>query len=138
MASKNKSARASDMALIVLSIIGCLFWLALLFFALFLGGSPGPGYARTVPMRYVCLIALGLAGAVIGTITATRSPRGASSRGKAAAGTAALLGAAGSVPMFLLELTAIGVVCLAAGLLPPVLYFVQSATRDNNCYRRNY
>jgi hypothetical protein len=96
-------------------ILGIIFWVIMLLYALLLGGSPGPGYERTVPMGYAAIIALGLAGAIVELAARRKSSVGMVI-------TAAVLGAAGSVPFFLLGLTAMGIIALAVGIVFPCAY----------------
>ncbi|HWQ75802.1 MAG TPA: hypothetical protein VN441_10835 [Syntrophomonas sp.] len=103
----------------VLLIIGgafsILLWLALLFYGFFLGGSPGPGYERMVPIAYAGVMALGFFGAVVGLM-------GVAAGKKAALYAAAVLGAVGSAPLFLLELPAAGIIFLLIGIAPLLVY----------------
>jgi hypothetical protein len=124
----NKITRVPDVLYIILSSIALLIWLVLLFFAVFLGGSPGPGYERTVPIIYTGIMALGLLGAVFGIAAgiigaATKRP------GIALPICAALLGAIGSVPFFLLDLTAVGLFAMFVGILPSSLYLLLTQKR---------
>ncbi|MDR1620494.1 MAG: hypothetical protein LBS18_07530 [Clostridiales bacterium] len=95
------------------NVLAILFWLALLFYGFFLGGSPGPGYERTVPMSFAGVMAIGFAGAVVGLVGIVKAPKG-----KPLLTAAAVLGAVGSAPLFLLELPVVGVIVLLIGLVP--------------------
>lgn len=58
---RNNSAKGTlipKILLIIGSAFSILMWLALLFYGFFLGGSPGPGYERMVPIAYVGIIFL--------------------------------------------------------------------------------
>lgn len=120
---RDKTTRGSSILYVVLSVIALVIWICFLFFALFLGGSPGPGYDRTVPYIYVGIIALGVLGAVIG-LTAGIKGTGEKPAGKILPVCSAVLGAIGSVPFFLLELTAAGIIALLVGVLPDLLHLV--------------
>ena len=102
-----------------------LLWLALLFYGLLLGGSPGPGYARMVPIGYVGIMALGFCGAAAGLI-------GIALRKKAVFFAAAILGAAGSIPLFLLELPEAGIVFLLIGIQPLLGLLTRSRKRSGD------
>jgi hypothetical protein len=117
-----RPSRAPAITLIAGSAAGVLFWCAMLFFALVLGGSPGPGYERTTPLSYALVIGLGLAGAIVGLVAGVKSVRGKSVL--AAAIAAVVLGAVGSVPFFLLELPEVGVIALALGILPATVSLI--------------
>jgi len=95
-------------------IIGAAFWLAMLFFALFLGGSPGPGHARTVPLLYIPIIALGFIGALLSIAAAVKA-----NRGRSLAVLSILFGAAGCIPFFLLQLTLMGLIVFAVAAAFP-------------------
>jgi hypothetical protein len=101
----------------VLLIIGgafsILLWLTLLFYGFFLGGSPGPGYERIVPIVYAGVMALGLTGAVVWVVSMIKTPKE-----RVPLFTAAALGAIGSIPLFSLELPTVGVVFLLIGVAP--------------------
>jgi hypothetical protein len=99
--------------LIFVASLTILLWLALLFYAFLLGGSPGPGYERTVPMSFAGVMAIGLAGAVVGLVGIAKAPKG-----KPSLIAAAVLGAVGGVPLFLLELPVVGVIVLLTALAP--------------------
>ncbi len=99
--------------LIVGGVLGILFWLALLFYAFFLGGSPGPGYGRTVSLAYVGVMGAGLFGAVLGLIVLVRGKKG-----RIGLPQAALLGVIGSVPLFLMELPVPALAALIVGIAP--------------------
>lgn len=98
--------------LILLMIFAILFWLTALFFGFFLGGSPGPGYERSVPLAYAGVMALGLLGAAVG-LAGIAADKGAKPLLIAAA-----LGVAGSLPFFLMGLYAAGLAALLAGAAP--------------------
>lgn len=123
-----KGTSIPGILLIVGSLFGALFWLAMLFFSFFLGGSPGPGYERTVPYYCVAIIGLGFAAAIIGLIAGIKSIIG--SRLSIMVFIAIPLGAAGSIPFFLLSITKLGIIALLFGLFPPLLYlFLSVLTR---------
>ncbi|MGX8701224.1 hypothetical protein [Caproiciproducens sp.] len=112
-------------ARIILALVGVfclLFWLGLLFYSSFLGGSPGPGYERNVPAAYVGMIASGLLGAILGLIgVVTRKPRTPLF--------AAAFGILGSIPFFLLSLPEIGILALIAGIEPLLGLFTRKKGR---------
>lgn len=118
-----KSNRVPAVLYIVLSSIGLFIWLGLLFFAFFLGGSPGPGYERGVPYLYAAIMILGFLGAII---SLTSGIKGINNRhvGKLTTVCAAVIGAIGSIPLFLMELNAVGLFALAASVLPSALYLI--------------
>jgi predicted membrane metal-binding protein len=111
--------------LIVVASLTILFWLVLLFYALLLGGSPGPGYERTTPMSFAGIMAIGLAGAVVGLVGIVKAPKS-----KPSLIAAAVLGAVGSVPLFLLELPVVGVIVLLIGLEPLLGLLIRPNTRE--------
>jgi hypothetical protein len=125
----NKTTRFPGVLYIVLSSVALLIWLGFLFFALFLGGSPGPDYERTVPFMYVGIMALGLVGAVLG-IAAGKRGLGAKPAGKALPICAALFGAIGSLSFFLMELAPVGLFALLPGILPSLLYLLLTRKRE--------
>lgn len=90
-----------------------LFWLVLIFYALFLGGSPGPAYERTVPIAYAGVMTLGLFGAALGLAVLVRGKKG-----RLGLLLAVLFGAIGSLPLFLLELYAVGWLAFIVGIAP--------------------
>jgi hypothetical protein len=96
---------------VTVSVLACILWLALLFCAFFLGGAPGPGYERTVPVSYCGVMLFGLVGAVLGTVGIGES------KSKYLI-PAAVLELAGSIPLFLLELPVVGAVYMILGVLP--------------------
>jgi len=122
MEKTQRPPRIPGILLIVGSVIGVIFWFIMLFFAFFLGGSSGPDFGRTVPLLNVPIIGLGFAGAIIGLVAGIKSMRGANASLRRMVTLAALLGAAGSVPFFLLELTGMGLVALAFGIVSPAAY----------------
>lgn len=68
MGNPAKGALTPKALLITGGVFSILPWLALLFYGLFLGGSPGPGYERMVPIPYVSVMASGFFGAAAGLI----------------------------------------------------------------------
>jgi len=114
-------SRFPGILLIIGSVIGVIFWFIALFYAFFLGGSPGPySVDRTVPLLYVPVIGLGFVGAIVGLVAGIKSTiRGANAPVSRLVVLAALLGAAGSVPFFLLDVwVEVGLVALAFGIAP--------------------
>ena len=105
---------------LILGVFAFWFWLIMLFYAFFLGGSPGPGYERSVPLIFAGIIAFGWLGSVLaivnGIIDLKRKPAI-----KALPVCAALLGILGSVPLFMLDLAFVGIIALLLGILPPLL-----------------
>jgi hypothetical protein len=91
--------------------IAIVIWFIMIFFALFLGGSPGPGYDRQVPVSYAGIIALGLLGAIVAIV-------GHAAGKKAFLVAAAILGVIGSVPLFMLSLPAVGIPFFLLGIAP--------------------
>jgi hypothetical protein len=129
---KSKRKRIAAVLYIILSVFALLFWLVFIFYAVFLGGSPGPtSYERGVPFLYAGIMALGLLGAALG-IAAGVKGLGAKPAGKVLLLCAALLGAVGSVPFFLMELTEIGLFALIPGVLPTLLYLLLRGKRPND------
>ena len=124
MRDNRRTIKLPGILLIVCSGIGILLWLVMLFFALLLGGSPGPGYERTVPLFFAGIILLGLFSAAAGLAGGIASMCGARKPAFAMIIIAALLGAAGSVPLFLLDLAPVGVFYGLVGVLPPAVCFV--------------
>ena len=120
--------KSAMIVLKVLLIVGAclmiLFWLVLLFCALLLGGCPGPSYERTVPMSFAGILAIGLVGAVIGLVGIAKAPKS-----KLSLIAAAVLGAVGSAPLFLLELPVVGIVFLLIGLAPLLGLLIRSDKR---------
>jgi len=115
---------------IILGVLACLFWFGMLFYAFFLGGSPGPGYERTVPIVFACIIAFGWLGSILALINSIIDlirKRAV----KALPVCAALLIVLGSVPFFLLDLVLIGMIALLLGLLAPLLslFFARESTK---------
>lgn len=98
--------------LIICDVLGILFWGGILFYSVVLGGSPGPGYERSVPYIYCGIMTLGLMGSGIGL-----AGIGIAQKRKLLL-LAAVLGEIGSVPLFLLELPVVGVFFLIVGLTP--------------------
>ena len=113
---------------VVLSVFALLFWLIMLFYAYFLGGSPGPGLERSVPLMYAGVIAFGWLGSVLAFINGINSLKRKQAR-KALSICAALLGACGSIPFFMMDLTLVGFIALTLGILPPLFSSVRIAEK---------
>jgi hypothetical protein len=96
---------------IVGQVIAIFIWFIMVFYALFLGGSPGPGYDRSVPVSYAGIIALGLLGAIIAVA-------GHAAGKKTLLAAAAILGVIGCVPLFMLDLPAVGLPFFLLGIAP--------------------
>ena len=103
--------------LVGIGVAGILFWLIILFFGFLLGGSPGPGYERTVPLLYAGLMIFGLVGTIVGII-------GNVARKAPILVVAAILIVLGSIPFFLLNLFVVGIVIVLISLIAPVLGIV--------------
>lgn len=121
---KQKPARFPGILLIVGSAFGLLFWFVMLFFTFFLGGSPGPGLERTVPTVHAAIVGLGLAGAAVCLAAGIKAACGSYNAQDVLIALAVLLGSAGSIPFFLLDLAAVGIVALVFGIMPPVVYLL--------------
>ena len=128
---KTKRERIAAVLYIILSAFALLFWQVFIFYAVFLGGSPGPGFERQVPFAYAGIMALGYLGAALG-IAAGIKGLGAIPAGKVLLLCAALLGAAGSVPFFLMDLAVVGVYAFLVGVLPTLLYLLLRGKRPND------
>lgn len=111
MENPAKGTLIPKVLLIIGSAFSILLWLVLLFYGVFLGGSPGPGYERMVPTAYAGVMTLGFFGAVAGLI-------GVAAEKRAALFAAAVLGTVGSLPLFLLELPAAGIIFLLISMVP--------------------
>lgn len=107
----------------LLSGIALPIWLVFFVIAYFLGGSPGPDFERSVPNLYIGVIALGFLGAVLALATGVMGLSAKPAR-KYLPLCATLLGVMGSVPFFLMDLTAVGLFALPVGILPTVLYLI--------------
>lgn len=118
---RKKPTRIPAILCTLLSGIALLIWLGFLFFTFFLGGSPGPGYGRSVPSSYIGVIALGFLGAVLALAAGVMGLTAKPGR-KILPLCATLLGVMGSVPFFLMNLEAVGLFALLVGILPPLLY----------------
>jgi hypothetical protein len=97
--------------LTVFSGIGIFLWLGMTLFALLFGGSPGPGYDRTVPMIAVLVIAFGFVGSIIGITAGVKALRGAKKASIIRLGVSAAFCASGSIPLFVLDLFLISFIC---------------------------
>ena len=128
---KTKRNRIAAVLYIILSVIASLIWLGFLFFALFLGGSPGPGYERGVPLPYAGIMALGLFGAALGIAAGIRG-LSVIPEAKALPICAALFGVIGSVPFFLLDLAEVGMFAFLVGILPTLLYLPLRGKRSQD------
>ncbi|MDR1131566.1 MAG: hypothetical protein LBL15_04020, partial [Oscillospiraceae bacterium] len=128
---RNKFTRVLAALYAVLSAIALLIWLGFLFFALFLGGSPGPDYERSVPYLYVGIMTFGLLGAVLG-LTAGIKGSGTKPPPRVLSLCAALSGAAGSIPFFLMELPAVGLFALLLSILPTLLYLLLAPKKSRD------
>ena len=119
--------------LIVASIIGMFFWLAMTTFAFLMGGSPGPGYERTVPINYVVIIALGFVSTASALAIGKKKMRGFSKI--TAIILLVLLVVSASIPLFLLELTEIAAIAIVIGFLPICFLFLikKSTKKNSNC-----
>jgi hypothetical protein len=73
-------------------------------------------------MSYALIIVLGLVGAITGIAAGVRSVRGKNMLVQGIA--AAALGAVGSIPLFLLELPAVGIIGLALGVVPAAVCLI--------------
>lgn len=126
MEKEQKPMRAPGILLAVGSVVGILFWLIAVFFALFLGGSAGPDAAqRAVPLHYVAMLCLGLVSAAIGFGAGIKSAaRGANIAMDLLLIWCAILSAAGTIPFLLLGLTQVWLIALAFGMLPLASYVV--------------
>jgi hypothetical protein len=110
-----KKSKVPGILLIAGSAFGILFWLAALFFSFFLGGSPGPGYERSMPLISVAVMCFGFLGAALGLVAGVASLLGANAAARAMVIIAALLGVAGSVSFFLADLGAVGIFVMLIG-----------------------
>lgn len=124
MQKEQKPVRVPGILLAVGSVIGILFWLIIIFFALFLGGGAGPASVeRAVPLHYVAIFCLGLVAALIGMRMGIISAmKGAKTVMGSPLIWCALLGAAGSIPLLLLGLTEVWFIALAFGMVPVAVY----------------
>lgn len=111
---------------IVVSTIALTAWSGLALFSLLFGGSPGPGYERTVPLANIGIMMLGIAGAVFSLIGAFLWAKAA----KPLPVAAAALGILGSFPLFSLGLVGVGLVFLMLGILPPILCFTFARRKE--------
>lgn len=136
MNKKQKTSKVPGILLIVGSFIGILFWSVMLFYAFFLGGVPDPGSERSVPLSYVSVIGLGFAGAAVGLVAGIISLRGAKAATHIMIIISTLLGTAGSVPLFLLELAPVGVLFWVVGVAPPAVYFLLTRNTLRCQFRR--
>ena len=123
--------KASCVIGVILGVLACLFWFGMLFYAFFLGGSPGPGYERTVPIVFACIIAFGWLGSILALISSIidlMKKRAV----KALPVCAALLIVLGSIPFFMLDLILIGVIALLLGLIAPLLslFFTRNSRNE--------
>lgn len=129
-----KVSRIPAILYILFSVIAIVLWLIFLFFAFFLGGNPGPGYDRTVPLEYVGIISFGLLGAILGLVSGIKGAgkKAGKPAVKILSVCAAVLGTIGSVPFFLMELPEAGVFVLMVGILPSLLFLflTRKHTRD--------
>jgi len=132
-----KPSRFPGILLITGSVIGIIFWFIMLFFALFLGGSPGPySEGRTVPLHYVAVIGLGSAGAIVSLVAGIKSIRDLNAAISKMVVLAALFGIAGSVPFFLLDVAVgVGLVALMFGIAFPLAYLI--ITRKTGWTKQN-
>jgi hypothetical protein len=124
MEKEQKLSRVPGILLIIGSVIGIIFWLVTMFFAFLLGGSPGPGYERTVPLSAAGLTCFGFAGAIVGVVAGVKALRGISKSTLIVIIVTALLGVVGSIPMFLLELPEVGVIDLMFGIFPSAICLI--------------
>jgi hypothetical protein len=121
-----KLLKVLKVLLVIGGALAILCWVALIFYAFFLGGSPGPGHERTVPLSYCSIMATGLLGSVIGIAGI------AVSQLRKLLPLAAALGATGSSPLFLLELPTVGVLFLIIGIAPLLGLFCYKNIKENN------
>ncbi len=123
--SKHKSSKIPGISLIIGSALDMVFMFLMLILSFFMGGSTGPpNFERSVPLYYVAVIGLGfcgaainLAGGIISVVTGGKSVTILIVAG-------ALLGIAGSVSFYMLELTELGNVALLLGIVPPAVFFL--------------
>lgn len=118
-----KTNRAAAIVCTLLSVFSLLIWIGLLFYAFFLGGSPGPGYERSVPYLYAGIMVLGFSGAALGLAVIVKG-LGANTLRKGMLVCSAAISAIGSIPLFLMDLTVVGLFTLAVSILPSALYLI--------------
>jgi len=125
MDKKKSLARIPAVVLTVGSAVGLFYWFVMLFFAFSSGDSGPPDYERSVPLIYAFIITLGFVGAAAGFAAGIlKSTRRAGKLVKWLPYAALALGAAGCSPLFILGLTAVGVVALLFGVVPPAAYII--------------
>lgn len=110
---------------IVISAIALIAWFGLALFSLLFGGSPAPGYGRTVALAHIGIMTLGIAGALLSLIGAFLWTKAA----KPLAIAAVVLGILGSFPLFSLGLAGVGLAYLILGILPPILCLIFARRR---------
>ena len=129
-----KSTSLPGVIMTVLSVIGVFAWFIMLFFTLFLGGSPGPGYERTVPLIACLFVAFGFVGAIIGTAAGVKALGG----NRKAAVTRACISAGfcivGSIPLFVIELFLMGFVFALLGAFPAGLFLLLVKLSDKKAH----
>ncbi len=121
---EKKQSKIPGILLIAGSILGLLFWLAALFFAFFLGGSPGPGYERSMPLNSVAVMWFGVVGVAVGLAAGVKSLRAANAAARVMIIIAGLLGVAGSVSFFLADLPGVGIIVMTIGVVYSAFCFL--------------
>ena len=113
------------MVLVSGSAIGIIFWFAMIFFTIFMGGINGPpNFQREVSPYCISIIVLGLIGSGIGFITAIKLIRNKKEQANTMLIPAVLFMVAGSVPFYFMELYQLGAIALLIGILPSTIYII--------------
>jgi hypothetical protein len=120
---QKKTTRIPAAIYTVLSAVALPIWLGFLFFAFFLGGSPGPDYERSVPYSYVGVMTLGFSGTVLALAAGITGLKAKPVKALLPF-CAVLLGVMGSMPFFWMDLAAVGLFALLPGALPSLLYLL--------------
>ena len=130
MDKEKKTLKIPGVIMVTLSSIGIVLWLGLTLFSLLFGGSPGPGYERTVPIMAVFFMALGAVGSIIGVNAGVKALRGFRKAAFNRVGISVAFCMSASLPLFMLDLLQMGVVCILVGLIPSLLFVFAARTRS--------
>ncbi len=127
---RKKSTGTPAILCIVISMVALVIWFFVVIFAFLFGGSPAPGYERSFPSLYICIVALGFLGAALALAVGIRGLK-RKAVGKLLPIFVTVLGVIGSAPFFAMDLAEMGLITLMVGISSSLLSIIVSQKQDS-------